>query len=51
MLTAFLFDERVGEPVTEWETVSKGLQENQVLWVDVVAPSTCLLYTSDAADE
>lgn len=40
MLTAFLFDERVGEPVTEWETVSKGLQENQVLWVDVVAPST-----------
>lgn len=39
MLTAYLFDERVGEPVTDWEATSRDLAETQVLWLDVAAPS------------
>jgi magnesium transporter len=39
MLTAYLFDERVGEPAADWEGVVSGLSESQVLWLDVESPT------------
>lgn len=39
MLTAYLFDERVGDEITDWEGASHDLSETQVLWIDVAAPS------------
>lgn len=39
MLTAYLFDERVGEAITDWESASEDLAEMQVLWLDSAAPS------------
>ena len=39
MLTAFMFDDRRGEPIDEWVDAVSGLGENQVLWVDLIDPS------------
>ncbi len=39
VLTAHLFDQRVGKLVTDWEAASRGLSETQILWVDVTAPT------------
>ena len=39
MLTAYLFDERRGKAVEGWADVVGQLDENQVLWVDLVDPS------------
>lgn len=39
MLTAYLFDQRAGNPITEWETAARDLSETQILWVDAAAPT------------
>lgn len=39
MLTAYLFDERVGQSIGDWEASARGLGETQVLWIDLAAPS------------
>ena len=39
MLTAYLFDQRRGEPIEEWADALQGLSKNQVLWVDLLDPS------------
>jgi magnesium transporter len=39
VLTAYLFDDRVGEEVGDWEGAARALSEDQVLWVDLTGPS------------
>jgi Mg2+ and Co2+ transporter CorA len=39
MLTAFLFDQRHGEPVEKWAELVDGLGEDQLLWVDLLDPA------------
>ncbi len=39
MLAAYLFDERRGKVIEDWTDVVGHLDENQVLWVDLVDPS------------
>jgi magnesium transporter len=39
LLTAYLFDERRGKAVEDWADLIGQLDENQVLWVDLVEPS------------
>lgn len=39
MLTAYLFDDRVGEAITDWERIARNLAENHVLWLDVGTPT------------
>jgi magnesium transporter len=38
-VTAYLFDERRGKAIEDWADVVGQLDENQVLWVDLVDPS------------
>jgi magnesium transporter len=39
MLAAYLFDERRGKVIEDWADAVGQLEENQVLWVDLVDPS------------
>lgn len=39
MVTAYLFDERRGEPIDDWADALHGLSEGEVLWVDLSDPS------------
>jgi magnesium transporter len=39
MLRAYLFDQRHGKKIDDWADVLKGLEESQVLWVDLLEPS------------
>ena len=39
MLAAYLFDERRGKPVEDWAELVGKLDENQLLWVDLIDPS------------
>jgi magnesium transporter len=39
MLAAYLFDERRGKVIEDWADAVGHLEENQVLWVDLVDPS------------
>ena len=39
MLAAYLFDERRGQPVGDWQDLVGKLEENQLLWVDLIDPS------------
>ncbi len=39
MVTAYLFDERRGKAIEDWADIVAQLEENQVLWVDLVDPS------------
>ena len=38
-MTAYLFDERRGKAIEDWADVVGRLEENQVIWVDLVDPS------------
>ena len=39
MLNAFLFDNRLGEPVESWAELVGSLSEDQLLWIDLLDPS------------
>ena len=39
MLTAYLFDRERGTKVENWKEALQALNEDQMLWVDVIAPS------------
>ena len=39
MLRSYLFDQRHGKEIDAWADVLKGLEERQVLWVDLLEPS------------
>jgi hypothetical protein len=39
MLTAYLFDREHGTKVEAWKEAFLALNEDQMLWVDVIAPS------------
>ena len=39
MVTAYLFDRRQGERVENWAESLHGLNENQVLWIDLLDAS------------
>ena len=39
MLRAYLFDQRHGKKIDDWADVLKGLEESQVLWVDLLEPT------------
>jgi len=39
VLKAYLFDRRQGRSVDDWAKALQGLNENQILWIDLMEPS------------